>query len=61
FHSAQRVNIFMENARMINYVKGDSRRFELTLRYKFNTSRSKYRGQSAAGSEIDRLAGSKQQ
>lgn len=58
FHSAQRVNIFMENARMINYVKGDSRRFELTLRYKFNTSRSKYRGQSAAGSEIDRLAGS---
>ncbi len=61
FHSAQRVNIFMENSRLIQYDKADSRRFELTLRYKFNTSRSKYRGQSAAGSEIDRLAGSKQQ
>lgn len=60
FHSAQRVNIFMENSRMIYYAKADSRRFELTLRYKFNTSRSKYRGQSAAGSEIDRFSNNKQ-
>ena len=33
----------------------DSRKIELTLRYKFNSSRSKYKGTGAGQEEINRL------
>nr|MBS9768769.1 TonB-dependent receptor family protein [Flavobacteriaceae bacterium] len=33
----------------------DSRKFEFTIRYKFNTTRSKYKGKGAGSSEIRRM------
>lgn len=36
---------------------GDTRTFGITLRYKFNTTQSKYKGQSAAQDELNRLSG----
>ncbi len=33
----------------------DSRKFEFTIRYKFNTTRSKYKGKGAGKSEIRRM------
>lgn len=54
-HSNQTVNILMERSRFVQKSESDSRRFEVTLRYRFNTVRSKYKGQGAAGDELKRL------
>ena len=45
----------MERSRFVQKSESDSRRFEVTLRYRFNTVRSKYKGQGAAGDELKRL------
>lgn len=35
--------------------RNDTREIELTIRYKFNSARSKYKGIGAGSTEIDRL------
>lgn len=49
------VFVFMENSRFTQQSRYDSRQVRLTLRYRFNTARSKYRGGGAADSERKRL------
>ncbi len=47
--------VYMQNAVATQKSWSDSRQFSITLRYKFNATRSKYRGQGAAAGEIKRL------
>ena len=37
------------------YDRYDSREFEVTLRYKFNAAKSKYKGTGAGNRELERL------
>ena len=51
----QRVMIFLDGTQFEQFGWGDSRMFELTVRYKFNTTRSKYQGTGAGNDEKERL------
>ena len=51
----QRVMIFLDGTQFEQFGWGDSRMFELTVRYKFNTARSKYKGTGAGNEEKERL------
>jgi hypothetical protein len=51
----QRVMIFLDGTQFEQFGWGDSREFEITVRYKFNTTRSKYKGTGAGNEEKERL------
>lgn len=56
FHGlVYRGQIYTGNSYFYPNNKNDSREFVLTLRYKFNTTRSKYKGTGAANNELRRL------
>lgn len=50
-----KADIYSGNIRMQTYVNNHKRHIRLTVRYKFNTSRSRYKGTGAGQSEKDRL------
>lgn len=56
FHG-RKMGIFGYNDRLdlFQYSEFDSRRLELTVRYKFNTTRNRYKGAGAGDSEINRM------
>ena len=51
----QRVLIYCGDIQADQFDWHDSREFELTVRYKFNTTRSKYKGTGAGNEEKERL------
>lgn len=51
----QRVTIFLDGTQFEQFGWSESRMFELTVRYKFNTTRSKYKGTGAGNEEKERL------
>ncbi len=55
YQRSQPAWIYMQNAFFTQTGRSDSRQFVITLRYKFNATRNKYRGQGVADSEIKRL------
>jgi hypothetical protein len=56
FHG-RKMGIFAFNDRLdiFQYSKWDSRELELTVRYKFNTARNRYKGNGAGDREINRM------
>jgi len=56
FHtSRERWTVKAPDIEATKWLKGDTQCFTLTLRYSFNTARSKYKGKGAGNSEINRL------
>ena len=56
FHtSRERWTVKTPDIEATKWLKGDTQSFTLTLRYSFNTARSKYKGKGAGNSEINRL------
>ncbi|GAB6976184.1 TonB-dependent receptor family protein [Prevotella falsenii] len=56
FHtSRERWTIKAPNVEATKWLKGDTQSFTLTVRYSFNTARSKYKGKGAGNSEINRF------
>ena len=56
FHtSRERWMVKTPDIEATKWLKGDTQCFTLTLRYSFNTARSKYKGKGAGNSEINRL------
>lgn len=56
FHDlVYRGQIYAGNSYFYSNNRNDSRKFVLTLRYKFNTTRNKYKGTGAANNELRRL------
>ncbi len=55
--NGKKVGNLLYNSQMQLYTKNsfDTREFEITVRYKFNSAKSKYKGKGAGKSEIDRL------
>ncbi len=53
--TSSNAHLYMQNSTFIQTGSSDSRLFSVTLRYKFNATRSKYRGQGAAEGEKNRL------
>ena len=51
----QRVVLYCDRIQADQFGWGDSREFEITVRYKFNTTRSKYKGTGAGNEEKERL------
>ena len=51
----QRVLLYCDRIQADQFGWGDSREFEITVRYKFNTTRSKYKGTGAGNEEKERL------
>ena len=49
------VILFNKQMELYQFSKFDSRKIELTVRYKFNTANSKYKGKGAGDSEINRF------
>lgn len=59
FHG-QRLGVLTYNDRLdiYQYSEFDTRQLELTLRYKFNSTKNRYKGAGAGDREIDRMGGS---
>ena len=56
FHgNTERVNLYNNKLHLHQYSKRDTRELEITVRYKFNTNGSRYKGTGAGQSEFNRL------
>ncbi|MBS9768146.1 MAG: TonB-dependent receptor family protein, partial [Flavobacteriaceae bacterium] len=49
------VLLYNKQMNFLQLNRSDSQEFEITIRYKFNTTRSKYKGKGAGNSEINRM------
>lgn len=55
FHMKQKVKLFNQQMQFVQLNSTDTRYAELTLRYKFNSGKSKYKGTGAGNDEKERL------
>lgn len=55
FHAKQKIKLFNEQMQLVQDNRLDTRYAELTIRYRFNAARSKYKGTGAGNDEKNRL------